>query len=209
MGIRVQIHSQEEPPTIDQLGFGAAPGYQTFVSCQQQQVSLPPPRQGPQAPPSPTPSTSEGWGVPHSSARQRGDPHIVPGASVTNQLQLSFLPPPWGDCSSASLDPDFELEPSDPLGPPSPSAGPQSPYSLMGCRLACETRYVARKCGCRMMHMPGKGLVGAEEGVPGQARAKGARAGAVPAAVSSPTTPRRRASVQPPAVQGLRQPGPR
>lgn len=138
-----------------------------------------------------------------------GDPHIVPGASLTNQLQLSFLPPPWGDCSSASLDPDFELEPSDPLGPPSPSAGPHSPYSLMGCRLACETRYVARKCGCRMMHMPGKGLVGAEEGVPGRAGAKGPRAGAVPEAVSSPITPRRRASVQPPAVQGLRQPGAR
>lgn len=41
VGVRVQIHSQEEPPTIDQLGFGAAPGYQTFVSCQQQQVSSP------------------------------------------------------------------------------------------------------------------------------------------------------------------------
>lgn len=39
VGVRVQIHSQEEPPTIDQLGFGAAPGYQTFVSCQQQRVS--------------------------------------------------------------------------------------------------------------------------------------------------------------------------
>lgn len=38
MGIRVQIHNQEEPPAIDQLGFGAAPGHQTFVSCQQQQV---------------------------------------------------------------------------------------------------------------------------------------------------------------------------
>ncbi|XP_046951247.1 acid-sensing ion channel 3 isoform X2 [Lynx rufus] len=105
VGVRVQIHSQEEPPTIDQLGFGAAPGYQTFVSCQQQ--------------------------------------------------RLSFLPPPWGDCSSAPLDPDFEPEPSGPLGPPSPSPGPQAPYSLMGCRLACEARYVARKCGCRMMHMPG------------------------------------------------------
>ncbi|KAF5911473.1 hypothetical protein HPG69_004394 [Diceros bicornis minor] len=104
VGIRVQIHSQEEPPIIDQLGFGAAPGYQTFVSCQQQ--------------------------------------------------QLSFLPPPWGDCSSVSLDPDFEPEPSGPLDPPSPSPGPSPPYSLMGCRLACETRYVARKCGCRMMHMP-------------------------------------------------------
>ncbi|XP_036102834.1 acid-sensing ion channel 3 isoform X1 [Molossus molossus] len=105
VGVRVQIHSQEEPPIIDQLGFGAAPGYQIFVSCQQQ--------------------------------------------------QLSFLPPPWGDCSSASLDPDFEPEPSGPLGPPSPSPSPSPPYSLMGCRLACETRYVARKCGCRMMHMPG------------------------------------------------------
>lgn len=41
VGIRVQIHSQEEPPIIDQLGFGVAPGYQTFVSCQQQQVSSP------------------------------------------------------------------------------------------------------------------------------------------------------------------------
>ncbi|XP_058389189.1 acid-sensing ion channel 3 isoform X1 [Diceros bicornis minor] len=109
VGIRVQIHSQEEPPIIDQLGFGAAPGYQTFVSCQQQ--------------------------------------------------QLSFLPPPWGDCSSVSLDPDFEPEPSGPLDPPSPSPGPSPPYSLMGCRLACETRYVARKCGCRMMHMPGSAPV--------------------------------------------------
>lgn len=71
--------------------------------------------------------------------------------------QLSFLPPPWGDCSSASMDPDFE-DPSDPLGAPSPSSKPSPPYSLMGCRMACETRYVARKCGCRMMHMPGKEL---------------------------------------------------
>ncbi|XP_059567460.1 acid-sensing ion channel 3 isoform X3 [Myotis daubentonii] len=109
VGIRVQIHTQEEPPSIDQLGFGAAPGYQVFVSCQQQ--------------------------------------------------QLSFLPPPWGDCSSASLDPDFEPEPAGPLGPPSPSPGPSPPYSLMGCRLACEARYVARKCGCRMMHMPGSAPV--------------------------------------------------
>nr|XP_023494537.1 acid-sensing ion channel 3 isoform X3 [Equus caballus] len=105
VGIRVQIHSQEEPPIIDQLGFGAAPGYQTFVSCQKQ--------------------------------------------------QLSFLPPPWGDCSSETLDPDFESEPAGPLDPPRPNPGPSPPYSLMGCRLACETRYVARKCGCRMMHMPG------------------------------------------------------
>ncbi|XP_027560144.1 acid-sensing ion channel 1C-like isoform X1 [Neopelma chrysocephalum] len=44
VGVKVQIHSQEEPPFIDQLGFGVAPGFQTFVSCQQQRlVYLPPP----------------------------------------------------------------------------------------------------------------------------------------------------------------------
>ncbi|XP_076826730.1 acid-sensing ion channel 1C isoform X2 [Brachyhypopomus gauderio] len=43
-GIKVQIHSQDEPPFIDQLGFGVAPGFQTFVSCQQQRIQyLPPP----------------------------------------------------------------------------------------------------------------------------------------------------------------------
>ncbi|XP_028654372.2 acid-sensing ion channel 1B isoform X1 [Erpetoichthys calabaricus] len=43
-GIKVQIHSQSEPPFIDQLGFGVAPGFQTFVSCQEQRLTyLPPP----------------------------------------------------------------------------------------------------------------------------------------------------------------------
>ncbi|KAM3622461.1 uncharacterized protein V6R79_025446 [Siganus canaliculatus] len=43
-GIKVQIHAQEEPPFIDQLGFGVAPGFQTFVSCQEQRLTyLPPP----------------------------------------------------------------------------------------------------------------------------------------------------------------------
>lgn len=51
VGIRVQIHSQEEPPIIDQLGFGAAPGYQTFVSCQKQQVSSSGPPNQPRRPP--------------------------------------------------------------------------------------------------------------------------------------------------------------
>lgn len=37
-GIKVQIHSQDEPPFIDQLGFGVAPGFQTFVACQEQRV---------------------------------------------------------------------------------------------------------------------------------------------------------------------------
>lgn len=39
-GIKVQIHSQDEPSFIDQLGFGVAPGFQTFVSCQEQRVLL-------------------------------------------------------------------------------------------------------------------------------------------------------------------------
>ncbi|XP_042333142.1 acid-sensing ion channel 3 [Sceloporus undulatus] len=43
-GLKVQIHSQDEPPSIDQLGFGVAPGFQTFVSCQEQRIFyLPPP----------------------------------------------------------------------------------------------------------------------------------------------------------------------
>ena len=46
----MQIHSQEEPPLIDQLGFGVAPGYQTFVSCQKQQVSSLVPSKLPRAP---------------------------------------------------------------------------------------------------------------------------------------------------------------
>lgn len=40
-GIKVQIHSQDEPPFIDQLGFGVAPGFQTFVACQEQRVRRP------------------------------------------------------------------------------------------------------------------------------------------------------------------------
>lgn len=51
---------------------------------------------------------------------------------------------------------------------------------------------MARKCGCRMMHMPGKGLVGAEEGGWwGRRRGSGSRQGglgAVPEAVSFPVS---------------------
>ncbi|XP_044534897.1 acid-sensing ion channel 3 [Gracilinanus agilis] len=108
-GFRVQIHSQNEPPTIEQLGFGVAPGYQTFVSCQKQ--------------------------------------------------QLSFLPQPWGDCSSVSLDPDFIMDSPDLLNPSNPSPSPNSVYSLAGCHQVCETKYLSRKCGCRMMYMPGSAPV--------------------------------------------------
>ncbi|CAL8287890.1 unnamed protein product [Boreogadus saida] len=37
-GVRVQIHSQAEPPFIHELGFGVAPGFQTFVATQEQRV---------------------------------------------------------------------------------------------------------------------------------------------------------------------------
>uniref|UniRef100_A0A8C7U7R2 Acid-sensing ion channel 1-like n=1 Tax=Oncorhynchus mykiss TaxID=8022 RepID=A0A8C7U7R2_ONCMY len=43
-GIKVQIHTQSEPPFPHQLGFGVAPGFQTFVSSQEQRLQyLPPP----------------------------------------------------------------------------------------------------------------------------------------------------------------------
>uniref|UniRef100_A0A672LND9 Acid-sensing ion channel 1-like n=1 Tax=Sinocyclocheilus grahami TaxID=75366 RepID=A0A672LND9_SINGR len=91
-GIKVQIHSQDEPPFIDQLGFGVAPGFQTFVSCQQQ--------------------------------------------------LLQYLPPPWGDCRSEPMDSEYF-----------------STYSITGCRIDCETRYLLENCNCRMVHMPGTSTV--------------------------------------------------
>uniref|UniRef100_A0A8C5Q0Z9 Acid-sensing ion channel 1 n=1 Tax=Leptobrachium leishanense TaxID=445787 RepID=A0A8C5Q0Z9_9ANUR len=87
-GVKVQIHSQDEPPFIDQLGFGVAPGFQTFVSCQKQ--------------------------------------------------ELRYLPPPWGDCKSTSMDSTYFTK-----------------YSITACRIDCETRLVIDNCGCRMVHMPG------------------------------------------------------
>ncbi|XP_078541904.1 acid-sensing ion channel 1C-like isoform X2 [Lissotriton helveticus] len=91
-GIKVQIHSQNEPPIIDQLGFGVAPGFQTFVSCQQQ--------------------------------------------------ELTFLPPPWGDCKSTPINSKYFTT-----------------YSIPACRIDCETRYLLEKCNCRMVHQPGNTTV--------------------------------------------------
>uniref|UniRef100_H3A9X2 Acid sensing ion channel subunit 1 n=1 Tax=Latimeria chalumnae TaxID=7897 RepID=H3A9X2_LATCH len=43
-GVKVQIHDQTEPPFIHELGFGVAPGFQTFVATQEQRLMyLPPP----------------------------------------------------------------------------------------------------------------------------------------------------------------------
>ncbi|XP_056409634.1 acid-sensing ion channel 1C-like isoform X1 [Hyla sarda] len=91
-GVKVQIHSQDEPPYIGQLGFGVAPGFQTFVSCQQQ--------------------------------------------------QLTYLPPPWGDCKdSAFTSPYFDK------------------YSISACRIDCETRLILKECKCRLVHMPGNDTI--------------------------------------------------
>lgn len=38
--MRVQIHSQAEPPFVHELGFGVAPGFQTFVATQEQRVGV-------------------------------------------------------------------------------------------------------------------------------------------------------------------------
>ncbi|XP_041424207.1 acid-sensing ion channel 1C [Xenopus laevis] len=91
-GIKVQIHSQIEPPYIHELGFGVPPGFQTFVATQEQ--------------------------------------------------QLVFLPPPWGNCKDTPLD-SFDFK----------------NYSITACRIICQTEHIIDKHGCRMVHMPGNATV--------------------------------------------------
>uniref|UniRef100_A0A803K1F8 Uncharacterized protein n=1 Tax=Xenopus tropicalis TaxID=8364 RepID=A0A803K1F8_XENTR len=91
-GVKVQIHSQTEPPYIHELGFGAPPGFQTFVATQEQ--------------------------------------------------QLVFLTPPWGNCINSSEDSPYFTN-----------------YSITACRLTHETNYIIGNCGCRMVHMPGNANV--------------------------------------------------
>uniref|UniRef100_UPI00398EB6E7 acid-sensing ion channel 1C-like n=1 Tax=Pristiophorus japonicus TaxID=55135 RepID=UPI00398EB6E7 len=87
-GLKIQIHTQDEPPYIHELGFGVAPGFQTFVSTQEQRIL--------------------------------------------------YLPPPWGDCRTSSMNSGFFTT-----------------YSITACRIDCETRYLVENCNCRMVHMPG------------------------------------------------------
>ncbi|CAB1317349.1 unnamed protein product [Coregonus sp. 'balchen'] len=167
-GIKVQIHSQDEPPFIDQLGFGVAPGFQTFVSCQQQLVPNAQPLS--QTPfPSFLPSSSRsafvyetsyeaGVKVQIHTQSEPPFPHqlgfgVAPGFQtfVSSQEQrvayrmsvwLQYLPPPWGDCKSTPIDSEFF-----------------STYSITACRIDCETRYLVENCNCRMVHMPGTSMV--------------------------------------------------
>lgn len=58
--------------------------------------------------------------------------------SFLSVLQLTYLPPPWGECRSSEMGLDFF-----PV------------YSITACRIDCETRYIVENCNCRMVHMPG------------------------------------------------------
>ncbi|KAG9340602.1 hypothetical protein JZ751_021157 [Albula glossodonta] len=128
-GIKVQIHSQDEPPFIDQLGFGVAPGFQTFVSCQEQRpvrLSMP----------------AEYWlQAPGFPLKLQTSSFSQPPLSLLKPIaksHLTYLPPPWGDCKATPMDSDFF-----------------SSYSITACRIDCETRYLMENCNCRMVHMPG------------------------------------------------------
>lgn len=57
--------------------------------------------------------------------------------------QLTYLPPPWGDCKATPMDSDFF-----------------NTYSITACRIDCETRYLVENCNCRMVHMPGRNQKG-------------------------------------------------
>ncbi|XP_035164785.1 acid-sensing ion channel 1 isoform X1 [Oxyura jamaicensis] len=124
-GIKVQIHSQDEPPLIDQLGFGVAPGFQTFVSCQEQRVGAGGARM-----------------LPPTLWARPGSLSLLPGllfSLLASPLsQLIYLPPPWGDCKAVAGDSEF-----------------YDTYSITACRIDCETRYLVENCNCRMVHMPG------------------------------------------------------
>lgn len=96
-GVRVQIHTQEEAPIIDQLGFGAAPGCQVFVSCQQQQVSSPqPPGPSPAKVPHPRPHPAALPTCPTVPVASAPPPapvaaHILPGCPLFPKPSLTSL----------------------------------------------------------------------------------------------------------------------
>lgn len=77
---------------------------------------------------------------------ERAGHWICPGCSsgadghpLLPVLQLTYLPPPWGECRSSEMGLDFF-----PV------------YSITACRIDCETRYIVENCNCRMVHMPGQ-----------------------------------------------------
>ena len=87
----------------------------------------------------------------------KGDPPFIhelgfgvsPGFQTlvaTQEQRIKFLPEPFGDCLQKSNIPkDQRLFYDD--------------YTISGCRITCETLYMQKQCGCRMVHMPGNGTV--------------------------------------------------
>lgn len=69
---------------------------------------------------------------------------ISPGFQTlvtAKEQKIKFLSEPYGKCIETGIPiPQFEKE--------FPS------YSVSGCRIACETRFVSAYCKCKMAHMP-------------------------------------------------------
>nr|CAB3223586.1 acid-sensing ion channel 2 [Phallusia mammillata] len=68
---------------------------------------------------------------------------IAPGFQslvATQEQRITFLPEPWGNCVQ-----DFDKSVHSHF----------KNYSISGCRITCETKFVFDNCNCRMVHMPG------------------------------------------------------
>ncbi|MGH0172861.1 UNVERIFIED_CONTAM: hypothetical protein FKN15_071418 [Acipenser sinensis] len=163
-GVKVQIHSQDEPPFIDQLGFGVAPGFQTFVSCQQQRLMyLPPPWGDCKS----TPIESEFFST-YSITACRIDCETryliencncrmvhMPGNAIvcTPEQYKECADPALGKNILSSLVCCPKLEWLD------RKYTEHKNDSITACRIDCETRYLIENCNCRMVHMPGNAIV--------------------------------------------------
>jgi len=90
------------------------------------------------------------WGLLCSKRREmlrpapRSRSPASPDTPLLPLLQLTYLPPPWGECRSSDMGLDFF-----PV------------YSITACRIDCETRYIVENCNCKMVHMPGQCAGGA------------------------------------------------
>ncbi|KAJ1071389.1 hypothetical protein K5549_001681 [Capra hircus] len=142
-GVKVQIHSQSEPPFIQELGFGVAPGFQTFVATQEQRLTSSIPQKlfiikvaHEIFVAKPNLGCGSSCVSETREAFQKSDFTAIPEPAPAPQL--TYLPPPWGECRSSEMGLDFF-----PV------------YSITACRIDCETRYIVENCNCRMVHMPG------------------------------------------------------
>ncbi|TKC43312.1 hypothetical protein EI555_019400 [Monodon monoceros] len=167
-GVKVQIHSQSEPPFIQELGFGVAPGFQTFVATQEQRI-YPVLTKKPFYYQSAAIGNEKGsdcatWTFQptNHTLRQFAENSLPAPTALAQEIVsgrrcddnepvetnmedplllldwLTYLPPPWGECRSSEMGLDFF-----PV------------YSITACRIDCETRYIVENCNCRMVHMPG------------------------------------------------------